>query len=234
MNQNCGIMDDLLPLYLDDACTEESKVAIEKHLQSCNSCREKLSRMRDNKLIPAEGKVECEVRIASYAKKVKKHRIKVAILTVFASFMAAFLLALCILTVRDMHIQSNSIIVQTEDGVHNLTANSLEVTAAEATRYVLFTNNCQVKVTVQQTADFKGEVCLWIVSEMSPPLAAQYGIVTSENNTCVFSGLTAVDRYMVTYDGSRDAVLTISDGHRVSFLGSLKNVLNELWVMILE
>jgi len=32
MNYNCGIINDLLPLYVDDACSEESKAAIEVHL----------------------------------------------------------------------------------------------------------------------------------------------------------------------------------------------------------
>ena len=33
MKLNCNIVDDLLPLYLEDICSEDSKAALEKHLQ---------------------------------------------------------------------------------------------------------------------------------------------------------------------------------------------------------
>jgi len=39
MNYPCGIIKDLLPLYIDDVCTPESKEAIEIHLTECKTCR---------------------------------------------------------------------------------------------------------------------------------------------------------------------------------------------------
>ena len=35
----CGIIRDLLPLYIDDICYEESKQAVENHLSECEKCR---------------------------------------------------------------------------------------------------------------------------------------------------------------------------------------------------
>lgn len=40
MKLNCGIVEDLLPLYGDDVCGEESKKAVRSHLEKCSRCRE--------------------------------------------------------------------------------------------------------------------------------------------------------------------------------------------------
>lgn len=39
MNYPCGIIRDLLPLYIDDVCNEDSKRAVENHLSECEKCR---------------------------------------------------------------------------------------------------------------------------------------------------------------------------------------------------
>ena len=42
---NCNIIMDLLPLYADGCCSDESKVLIEKHLENCKTCKEVLDAM---------------------------------------------------------------------------------------------------------------------------------------------------------------------------------------------
>lgn len=39
MKINCGIAKDLLPLYVDEVCSQESKGAIEEHLSECQDCK---------------------------------------------------------------------------------------------------------------------------------------------------------------------------------------------------
>lgn len=41
-NISCEIIQDLLPLYCDGVCSEESKKAILSHIQACEKCREEL------------------------------------------------------------------------------------------------------------------------------------------------------------------------------------------------
>ena len=41
-NVSCEIIQDLLPLYCDGVCSEESKKAILAHIQTCKKCREEL------------------------------------------------------------------------------------------------------------------------------------------------------------------------------------------------
>ena len=39
MENNCKVIADLLPLYLDEACSDESKRIVEEHLKECEECR---------------------------------------------------------------------------------------------------------------------------------------------------------------------------------------------------
>ena len=46
MNISCNIIEDLMPLYHDEVCSEESKKLIEEHLKECNECRNYLKSLR--------------------------------------------------------------------------------------------------------------------------------------------------------------------------------------------
>ena len=46
MKTNCDIIQDLLPLYCDNVCSEESKQTIEEHIQECEQCRNDLMQMQ--------------------------------------------------------------------------------------------------------------------------------------------------------------------------------------------
>ena len=39
MKIDCQIIQDLFPLYLDDVCSQASRLAVEQHLEECESCR---------------------------------------------------------------------------------------------------------------------------------------------------------------------------------------------------
>lgn len=43
---NCDIIKDLLPLYVDECCSEESVRFVEAHLESCPDCRSVFESMR--------------------------------------------------------------------------------------------------------------------------------------------------------------------------------------------
>lgn len=38
-NETCGIIEDLIPLYAENLCSDESRAAVEAHLQHCERCR---------------------------------------------------------------------------------------------------------------------------------------------------------------------------------------------------
>lgn len=228
MKLTCGIADDLLPLYLEEMCSEESKTTLEEHLRDCSACREKLARMKSCDGIPQLKKQVSEVPLAGYAKKVKRHRIRVGLFVALISVMAACLISLCFLTVYDMYRQANPSIFEVEAGVYNLTAAELETTAAEVGEYIFYTNTQRIEVSIPKDAGFDGEIILWSKASKNEPSAIGYGHVDPVNNTCVFSNLSAAWRYMVTCGGEKEMRVTVSDGRIVSFQHSLMNVLKEI------
>ena len=42
----CGVIQDLLPLYVDGAAGEESRALVEEHLRSCPVCHRELEQLR--------------------------------------------------------------------------------------------------------------------------------------------------------------------------------------------
>lgn len=48
MKMTCEVIQDLLPLYCDGACSEESKKIVEEHLSDCEKCTADLSFMKGN------------------------------------------------------------------------------------------------------------------------------------------------------------------------------------------
>lgn len=44
----CDMIKDLLPLYADDVCSEESRKAVEEHINSCPDCKAELEKLRKN------------------------------------------------------------------------------------------------------------------------------------------------------------------------------------------
>ena len=49
---NCDIIKDLLPLYCDGVCSEETSRAVEEHLTTCPVCRALLDEMQREPVMP--------------------------------------------------------------------------------------------------------------------------------------------------------------------------------------
>lgn len=45
---SCEIIKDMLPLYYDDVCSDDSKRMVEEHLVGCHSCKVELDRFKAN------------------------------------------------------------------------------------------------------------------------------------------------------------------------------------------
>lgn len=52
MNISCDIIRDLLPLYYDDICSDDSKAMVVEHLDGCEKCREELQSIDANINVP--------------------------------------------------------------------------------------------------------------------------------------------------------------------------------------
>lgn len=87
----CEIIRDLLPLYCDELCSQESRQEIETHLGQCNACQDYLEEMRGES-VPAPSAPDAEVEakvLRGVKRKFSRRRrrsilIAVAVMLVFS------------------------------------------------------------------------------------------------------------------------------------------------------
>ncbi len=90
MKISCEIIKDLLPLYHDQVCSEESNQLVEEHLKQCNQCKKELEKYNSD-FKCSSNDIEEAKTISKIAEKWRKDK-KVAfakgslILSVMASF----------------------------------------------------------------------------------------------------------------------------------------------------
>lgn len=75
----CNVVKDLLPLYADDICSEDSRQVVEEHLQECQECRKELEDYRYNTGI---GDIDDKKAVADFGKKLKKRNLTKIIVSV--------------------------------------------------------------------------------------------------------------------------------------------------------
>ncbi len=79
MNINCNIIKDLLPSYIDNICSEETKQLVEEHLKECEKCKEYLESMKSK--ISVSG-IDEKKAIKIFSKEIKKKRLVAIILSI--------------------------------------------------------------------------------------------------------------------------------------------------------
>lgn len=86
MKYPCDLIQDLLPLYHDGVCSEESKKAIENHLSECSACKEYYTAMceADGMEIDSHSPDRERQKAASFH-AVKKKLLRKQVLVAFAS-----------------------------------------------------------------------------------------------------------------------------------------------------
>ncbi len=62
---SCNVTKDLLPSYLDEICSEESRGLVEEHLRECASCKEFLAKLQNQDMGNETSKID-------YLKKVRR------------------------------------------------------------------------------------------------------------------------------------------------------------------
>ena len=73
MKYPCGLIKDIMPLFVDEVCSEESRSAVKEHLNECEKCREYLLKLQSEEIVVEKNnKKEEELIKADSLKKIKK------------------------------------------------------------------------------------------------------------------------------------------------------------------
>lgn len=69
----CNVIKDLLPLYADEVCSEDSRGIVEEHIASCDECRNELESYCYNTGLP---EVNTEEVLKKFKKKMSRKNLK--------------------------------------------------------------------------------------------------------------------------------------------------------------
>lgn len=85
--KTCEVIGDLIPLYVDDVCSKESRQLVEEHLEECEACRQLYETMKMDVKISDDKEQRRED--ANIIKRVKRRiwieRIIIAVLALFVA-----------------------------------------------------------------------------------------------------------------------------------------------------
>lgn len=118
MTYPCGIIKDLLPLFIDDVCNEESRKAVQSHLSECAACRVHYEAMKETGCFAEKGNDDGEDRELATSLKNIKNRINrrifrivmcaaIAALVLVSGYHLLFNAAINDVAVEDVSISAN-------------------------------------------------------------------------------------------------------------------------------
>ena len=81
-NIPCGVIRDLLPLYTEELCSQESRVLVESHLKDCPDCRSMKESMEKTELLP----VDSGESLKKMKKELKNRKLRTAALAALLVF----------------------------------------------------------------------------------------------------------------------------------------------------
>ena len=94
MKNSCEVIRDLLPLYADDACSQDSRRMVDEHLAECTECSGILKRLQNNEI---ENDLQMEKQdVIEYGARKFKRRSATVGSTVSGMFMIPILVCLVI------------------------------------------------------------------------------------------------------------------------------------------
>ena len=226
MKISCSIAEDLLPLYVDESCSQDSKIALEDHLAECSSCREKYKRMKVHDLSNGRSTISDTrtVSMVSYARKVRCYRRFLRVLILVTIIILAFLMSVLGRAFSIMQYQRTTPVTDIEEGTCNLTLSDFVCTVEEAEELSIFTNSTQIVVTVTAGTDFSGSIILRKTNQKNERI--MLGKISNKYPTCVFTNLIPESRYGISFEGVPSGSVRLSGD--VSFWRAVWMVLTDI------
>ena len=105
MKISCEIIKDLLPLYLDGVCSNDSKALIEEHLTECDNCKAELQAMKEGLFMNRkEQNLKEAEAVKSLSRRWKKGMMKSLLKGVLITILIIAIIALILYSFMDFRI----------------------------------------------------------------------------------------------------------------------------------
>lgn len=116
---SCNIMKDILPLYIEDVVSDDTKKMVEEHLSCCETCRKEAMLLKKDIVLPTEsGIYSVQEKVLKNLKKTfRNKKIVVSLISVF-TVLAAFcgVYALLVLPENVIPYDDSKILIEEIDG----------------------------------------------------------------------------------------------------------------------
>lgn len=232
MKISCNVAGDLLPLYVDECCSDDSRLLLEEHLVECQACGEKYERMKrkDYLSTSAEAGAGQTAHITAYAKKIRRRRTIFRILAPIVILLLALLLSVTWQAVKLMDYPNTASDAAIEAGTWNLTTGDLETNVYEIEKYRLHSASSQLAVHVQTESEASGKVILFKTEskgEQNAEDSIMEADIDGSKTWCVFTYLSTESEYRIRVEGIQKGTVTVSE--RISFPEALHMAWNDFF-----
>lgn len=215
MKYPCDLIRDLLPLYQDGVCNEESRAAVEEHLRECPSCRAYQTALCEaDGLFPVSGEepeqtADQEFRKAASLRAVRKTLLQRQVL---AAVLALAVLAVLVLSAIGF-LRSAEQVIPYEDNI--------SVSMVDGNLMGRLQGNEATHLTIKRVESEEGETylffCLsgnrWDDLVTSDEVYSEYMLCAAEKDA---AGIDGVYYYTGDYTG----IETLESGELEQLIGS--------------
>jgi len=134
MKNECMIVRDLLPLYIENLVSDETRAFVDEHLTSCNDCRKLLERNQTSPMIKGDGGT---VPLKIVKKQLKQQKLK-SVLFAVVIVMAILISGFAQLTMPQYVPYSEDLlsITENEDGTIIISFNEDKATGYQISNFV--------------------------------------------------------------------------------------------------
>jgi len=105
MRISCEVIKDLLPLYIDDVCSDESRKMIVEHLAECEECKSELAAMQSELPVDIHKQDMRDAQaVKNLSKKWRKSLLKSLLKGVVTTLIIVAVIAFILIFIADMRI----------------------------------------------------------------------------------------------------------------------------------
>lgn len=120
MKVTCEVMKDLMPSYVDDICSDDTKELLKEHIQTCSSCKQLLTTMEQPVSNLKLTEDEQDKIKKPFHKIRKRNRIKILISVVLtlAVTIGCMIMIQNVGSIHDIFFPEEIVIINAEEGIH--------------------------------------------------------------------------------------------------------------------
>ena len=121
MKNECSIIRDILPLYVENMVSEDTSEFVKEHLESCPACRAELEKLREPVEVQTEPQPDMDAAPLKRLKKALLMKKLQTILCTVAILLALMLAVISLLTAPEYFEYTPDLVTVTETGVGEVT-----------------------------------------------------------------------------------------------------------------